>query len=82
MKTESIRQHYAMDVKPITATEIMEANRLYWSPGGQGWLHAQRAKEIFEKLNEILFLKVQDIIAGRTRDGWPTRDAAAFGEDE
>lgn len=66
-------------MKPLTAYAIIEANRAYWS--GQGRVNSERLKVILDEATDDLFFRVQDILAGRVREGWPSRDAAAPEED-
>jgi hypothetical protein len=58
-----------MNEKPLTATMIVEANREYWS----------RPDVIArgQHLNDVIDASVRrmmDIICGRVRWGWPTRE--------
>lgn len=67
--------------RSITATEIREANRAYWSPGGRGWETTVRWNAEYSKLIAKMQARVMDIVRRRVRDGWPTNDAAAPEED-
>jgi hypothetical protein len=58
-------------MKPLTATMIIEANREYWRRK-EPELH--RVQTHLRELTERAFQAVDDILRGRVRYGWPTRE--------